>query len=190
MFLLRSIVFILLLLPSIAIGQNLLDTPIGISKKELSLEEFFNDLETKLPVKFFFRKSWIEHIKIDSIGSNMTLRSILQKVLHGTEIDFKLIQNYYLILIKDPTHQIEKDRILAEATDKGKIIKRIVVGAWTSRKLTTVFKGKIIDFKNQTPLEGVTITVDDRLLSATSDRLGNYASNNSCGKSCNFVFIV
>lgn len=175
MFPLRSLVFVLLILPSFAIGQNLVDTPIGVGKTSQSLESFFYDLETKMPVRFFFKKSWIENIQLDTVESKMTLGSFLRKILNGTEIHFKVVQNYYIILIKDPRPQMERDRILADAANKHKPIRRIAIGDRNAKKSNVVLKGKTLDFKNQNPVGGVTIIVDDKSQTAASDPSGNFS---------------
>jgi hypothetical protein len=171
---LLCLVFIFLTLPFFLIGQDILDAQVSVEKRDQSLSDFLFGLENKIPAKFFFKKNWIENIRLDSLNTKMKLSSFLQKVLNGTDVNYKVIQNYYIILIKDPTHQIERDRILTDAASKGKLINRIVVGNRNSKKLKVTLKGKIVDFKNQGPLGGVNIIVDDGLPQSVSDQLGNY----------------
>ncbi len=145
-----------------------------LDKKDQLLVDLINHLEGKMPVKFFYRQSWIEGIKVDSVNSKMTLGFVLQNSLKGTEIDFKVIQNHYVVLVKDPTQLIEKDKILSDATNQGKQIKRITIGERQVRKSKVILQGKIVDFKNQTPIEGVNIVVDNRTQSAVTDKSGSY----------------
>lgn len=112
------------------LSQGVLSLPINISERQLPMRfiEFIEKVEQEKGVRFFFNPSWIGYLTVNRSYSNMPLSEVLNQVLSGSDISYSPLFNYGIILIKDPTKSIERERLLQKAIAEQKTIQRLTIG--------------------------------------------------------------
>ncbi|MBX2941395.1 MAG: TonB-dependent receptor [Cyclobacteriaceae bacterium] len=156
-------------------GQSILEKKLDGSEQGKLLSGFFEELEKSDPIKFFYLPDWISNTKITQDYSGKTLEYFLEDIFRGTDIEFQLINNYAIILIKDPSQSILRDRLLTTATRERKKIESIVIGDPSQRKAGEVaLIGKVSDTKSKDPLVGASVILQDMDVGVTTDVDGKF----------------
>lgn len=88
-----------------------------------------DELEQGGPVKFFYRPEWLAHTTIEQDYNGKTLEYFLEDIFRGTDMEFQVVGNYAIILIKDPSQSILRDRLLTTATRERKKIEALTIGS-------------------------------------------------------------
>ncbi len=159
-----------------AFSQSILDQKAVGANKGKTLTAFLQEFESSHPARFYFLESWLEKIELEENYSDQTLREVLDELFLGTELNYILLNEHDIVLVKDPTQAIQRKNIISTAQQERKKIEQILLGTSTTAKANkrVLLKGQIIDSKNQTPLVGSTIQVRDISLVAISNQDGKY----------------
>ncbi len=81
----------------------------------ISFEGFVKEVEKQIPVKFFYKKEWVEEIIINKTYSNTPLEIALNDVINSAGLKFYIIQNNIII-----TYQyIIKENIIGDKNIQG-----------------------------------------------------------------------
>ena len=145
-------------------------------ESQIPLSEFLLKVEKQYPVKFYFKPEWLVNYKVDVNATNRPLREVLDRLLYDKPYAYKQIQgNSYVLLPKDKLailygQMVDKSGSYGDFTT-------IMVGNPTDAgksKIVTV-KGKIRDGKNEEPLIGAILQIENTRINAASDNMGNYS---------------
>lgn len=133
---------------------------INLEAKNLSIEDFFKEIEKKSNFIFFYNDNITDYKKRISINAKKeSISSILSRVLTDKNLAFKIIERQIIV-----TKEARK------------------------AKRQTVARGKITDTKG-IPLPGVTIVIEGTNKGTTSDFDGNYEIPVSKGQTLVFSFL-
>jgi len=157
------IVILLLVFAGKAYSQSVLENRVNITLQNQTLDLFLNDYEKTHSVKFFFRDEWINQLQVGQDKNGQTLRELLMDLLGKTDISFAVLQNYSVIFIKDPAKIIEREQLLQDAYAKKRIVKKLTFGDPVKLRpgLQTTLRGRIVDLKNEDPILGATVVLDN-----------------------------
>ena len=159
-----------------AFSQSILDQKAVGANKGKSLTVFLQEFENAHPARFYFLETWLDKIELEENLSDQTLREVLDELFLGTELNYILLNEHDVVIVKDPTQAIQRKNLISTAQRERKKIEQVLLGASTTAKTNkrVLLKGQVIDSKNQTPLVGSTIQVKDISLVAISNQDGKY----------------
>lgn len=159
-------------------GQQQLNQPVTLLPAEVpvSFTRFMEKTERETGVKFFYVPSWIEYLTISRAYTNLPLGKILDQVLEGSDISYTTLDDYGIILIKNPAKEIERQRLLTKAVAERKRIEQLVIGSSAEfhpdKKL--VLRGMVTDEKSSVQLRNVTVTLLNADRGTTTNEQGIY----------------
>lgn len=135
----------------------------GVYRNE-QLIDFFNKLENGHQINFFYKKEWIDSVRVDQSFNNVPLGKVLDIVLSDHGIGYKLVCGDVFLFpsanLPSPAYASRSDQVLV-------IGNPINIGKYAFVNL----KGTVIDGKDGSPLPGAI------LLSSDSDK--NAITNNN-----------
>jgi TonB-linked SusC/RagA family outer membrane protein len=149
---------------------------ISIDVKDLELKYVLTEIETKSDFYFFYNGSLINtSVKVSVRAQNEDVETILTKILHETDIDYKRYRNQIVLYSKNTTATLE---FLEDISDQNKtkntshlvdqqsvsVIKKAVQDPLT---------GKVVD-EDGYPLPGVSIIIQGTNRGTQTDFDGNY----------------
>jgi hypothetical protein len=119
--------------------------------------------ETRHNVKFYYMPVWIDQITIDSTFEGETLNDALDVALDRTGISYIAMNEHVIVLVKDPTNEMQRRQTLSSALIQKKQVSRLTIGSATG--VTTGkrvnLRGRIIDKESKSPLIGAVIRILD-----------------------------
>jgi hypothetical protein len=161
-----------------AYGQQQLSQPVTLAPSEVpvSFVRFIKKVEQETGVRFFYETSWIEYLIINRAYAQLPLSKVLDQVLQGSDITYAPLSDYGIILIKDPTKEIERQRLLTKAVAEQKKIEQLLIGNpadyHPDKKLT--LRGVVTDEKSSMPVKNATVTLLDTDKGTTTNDQGSY----------------
>lgn len=142
-----------------------------------------DELEQGGPVKFFYRPEWLAHTTIEQDYNGKTLEYFLEDIFRGTDMEFQVVGNYAIILIKDPSQSILRDRLLTTATRERKKIEALTIGSPAGGTKGEVrLRGKVTDTKSKDPLVGASVILEDLDVGVTTDVEGKFTISMPAGE--------
>jgi hypothetical protein len=161
-----------------AFSQKQLSTPVTLSPSEIpvSFIGFIDKIEQETGVHFFYEPSWIEYISINRAYTNLPLSKVLDQVLEGSDITYTPLNDYGIILIKDPTKEIERQRLLTKVAAERKQVEPLLIGnpADYHPDKKVVLRGVVTDEKTSLPVKQATITLLESDKGITTNDQGAY----------------
>ena len=157
-------------------SQSILDQKVDGADKGKSLAVFLQEFEKTHPTKFYFLEAWLEKIQFEENLSDQTLREVLDELFLGTELNYILLTDHDIVIVKDPRQAIQRKTLISTAQRERKKIEQVLLGNATATKgnKMVLLKGQIIDSKSKDPLVGSTIQVSDISLVAITNQEGKY----------------
>lgn len=157
-------------------GQGILDLPARGATQGQSVEQWFLQVEAQHPVRFFFVSDWLKTYLVEQDYNNQTLGQVLDDVFRGSDLTYVVMNNYGIVLVRDPSRAIERRDILNVAQRERKKVEPITIGQpGPSRNGENVeLRGRIADIKNQEALAGASVFVQNLSRGTTTDAEGNF----------------
>lgn len=174
----KIIVFILLniLINNILLAQD--------KYEKISFDEFIVKVEETFNVKFFYKKEWIENLKVNKVDFNNELSTILEEAIKEKSfIKYYIYDNKFIILTRldnvDQTGKYIKSAYTqtnykpnSELSESENTIHYIGVAG--SKKKIAAISGNIKESILGHNLRGVEIIADEGKIGTTTDENGNY----------------
>jgi hypothetical protein len=169
-----SLLFLLVLASHLK-GQTILDQPLEISKVK-TLPEFIQEVEKKYPVRFYYLAKWIEPVSLDTDFKGETLGAVLNEFMANTDLFYRVFDNSSIVIGRDPSQMINRMAIIRTAVEEKKKIDHVVIGSSQVKKKKQSVKltGQVIDGKNDAPLLGAGVFINDAGTGATTDSRGQF----------------
>lgn len=144
-------------------AQSVLDLKLDGSEEGKSLIQVFDEFEKKYPVKFFYLPEWIANTKVTENYKDKALQYLLDDAFSGTDIQVQVVSGYAIVLVKDPSLVLLRDRLLETASKERKRIQSVVIGDPSNGVLSgdVTLQGLITDIKSKDPLVGATVIAQD-----------------------------
>lgn len=164
-------------------SQSILQERLDGTEQGKSLPELLESLEKSHAVRFFFLPQWIESITINQSYEGRTVEYLLDDVFRGTSIEYQLISDYGVIIVKDPSQALLRDRLLQTATREKKKVEKISIGDPAGGKNgEVVLRGMVMDVKNDAPLVGASVVVKDIDKGITTNARGTFEMSIPAGQ--------
>ncbi len=156
-------------------GQTIVDQELTVPRVK-SLSEFITSVEKNYPVKFYYLPQWIESVRLENEFQSNTIGAALNEFVLGTDLFFRVFDNVSIVIAKDPSQMIKRIDIIGTAKLEQKKINHQVIGSehGTNRKSQVKLRGQVRDGKNNDPLAGASIYVNDMEVGKTTDGQGRY----------------
>ncbi|MFN3840992.1 MAG: TonB-dependent receptor [Cyclobacteriaceae bacterium] len=173
-----GLIIILVGLASPLWGQQQFTHPVTLTQAEVpvSFIRFMDKVEQETGVKFFYEPIWVEYLTINSAYTNLPLSRILDQVLEGSDITYTALGDYGIILVKDPTREIERQRLLTKAVAERKKVEQLLLGDpadyHPDKKL--ILRGVVTDEKTSSPVRQATVMVLNAQRGTTTNEQGAY----------------
>jgi hypothetical protein len=96
-------------------------TPVSITAAYTSkpLQEVIADLESRYPLRFFYKNEWVANGKVTATLSNEPMDRALEKILSGTGLSFILYDHQTIVLLKDASPTAVPNSSIAAAPAPG-----------------------------------------------------------------------
>ena len=175
-------------LTSIATAQNILDAPISATYENKSAIEILTDLETKAPVKFFYRSEWLSPKPNTFSFNNKPLGTVLEALFaKATGASADTLPKLSFVAYDQNSIIIAKDKDLKESYGKDYWINRSALqeaitaqgqalgnSAEPSKIGKAIIKGVILDAQNNSPIPGAIVRSEISNVNTASDADGKY----------------
>ena len=173
----RCILFLLFCLLSFSIhAQSILDYQLNGSKQGKTLVDLIQEIEENQDAKFFYLNQWIKNISLEKSYAGEKLQDVLSDLFRDNSLDYVLMYPKVVVIIKDPTKDIQKRETLIEALMSGKKVETYQFGedgdTPTGQELT--INGEVIDWTTGEALPFATVSVNDSLQTTASDEQGRF----------------
>ncbi len=157
-------------------AQSVLDRSMDGTENGKSLTSFLSSLEEDSQARFFYLSEWIQHVRIQKSYAGSSLREMFSDLFQGTDIDFVAMYPQVVVIIKDPTKDIQRREALVSALMQGKKIETIQVGEEgdSSPDEELLINGDVLDWTTGEPLPYATISVNDSLFNLASNENGKF----------------
>jgi len=157
-------------------AQSVLEIVIKPEQEGQSLISVFESIEKSNSLRFYFLPAWLDGFVIDKDHVGQPLHSVLDNIFLGTDLNYLVMNEYAIVLVKDPTLAIQRLNSISVAKKEQKKIARFVMGTpeTASRNTRVKVKGHITDSKNNEPLIGVSVFVNDLKLTSTTGVNGDF----------------
>ena len=172
----RPLFFFFFLFSFASFSQSILDTKLDGSEKGKSLSVFLLELEKTHPVHFYFLDDWIDQLTFKESFAGSTLREALYELFLSTDLNYIEINANTLVLVKDPTQALQRNRIINAAVRGQKKIDKLVIGGdkKSVAKQRVTLSGSVIDGKSKDPMVGVTVLASDIQVGTVSNAEGKF----------------
>jgi hypothetical protein len=174
----RLLLPILLIISFQAYSQNPLNQKMDGSEKGKNLIIFFEELESKQEVRFYFINEWLQNISFNESYEGQTLSYALSDLFLGTDLNFVSFNDHTIVIVKDPTQAIQRQQSITSAKRELRKVDKVVIGKESTQQRKsqriTLF-GTVLDGKTKEPLIGANIYVEDSNLGAVADSEGKYS---------------
>jgi hypothetical protein len=146
------------------------------SDTEKPLGAVFEQIERKTQVRFFFLNEWIQSIVVPSYFQNQTLAEALTSLFQGTELKYILMDDYTIVIVKDPANLLLHKEALEKVIDKKKPITQRYFGDKQNPDIAGMVEisGIVFDAKTDEPMPFATIQVSDPKYNTTTDERGHF----------------
>lgn len=161
---LRYIILISILFGGIVVSaQSILEIKMDPSAKGKYLAAYLAELSNLKGVHFYYIPEWIDKIQITENVIGMPLGNALNELFLSTELSYASINSNTIVLLKDPTQALERNKVIGEAVREKRKVEKIVIGNSGKSGATqqVTISGKITDEKSREPLVGVSVNVKD-----------------------------
>ncbi|HYC86637.1 MAG TPA: TonB-dependent receptor [Chryseosolibacter sp.] len=146
-----------------AFGQSVLEVKVDGSAAGQPLITFFNKLEQQYPVKFYYLDEWLRNIAVDESANGRTVQQVLDDLFLGTALGYIELNRHTIIVVKDPTQELRRNKVIQSAKTEGKQIRKINIGEDTGgSRQRVVVSGVVVDKRTKEPLAGVNILAADQ----------------------------
>jgi hypothetical protein len=169
-----TLLIILLMGSLIAYSQDVLNYRIASQDGNKSLQILFDELEEKYPVRFFYKKEWLEGlvVPIDIIG--LSLQDVVKDVFSGTDLAIVIMNSNSIVIIKDPARSFKRNEVYSQLISTGRDIAKIEIGnPLLPKKAIVALSGSVLEKINDKPLAGVSISINSEVIAIT-DGNGNF----------------
>lgn len=172
----------LFLAAGVARAQTLLDYTLDGTEQGKPLSVVLRSIEQKQPSRFFFVDEWINALVISQRYDGKTLAFMLDDLFNGTDLNYILMYNQILVIVKDPTQALLRKNVIEQAVRQNKTIEAIKFGdpLQSNRSEKIMLSGLVIDSKTGEPLPGTNIQVNDKPVAVTN-AAGQYSLELSPG---------
>ncbi len=133
------------------VGQDVEEIKLQGQYKNASLVSFLQSLEGKYPIRFFYKKTWIDTITINQYFNQVPLNTALERIFQNQKIAYRFFQENSIILF--PASTIERFQDV-DFTEQIKVIGDPIN---TGRYKRAILKGKIVNGKNGELLIGAVV---------------------------------
>ena len=166
----------LCLIGNTLMAQNILDHMMNGSEQGRQLLEVLSEIADEEQASIFFLPRWIDGIQINKSYSSKSLGFMLEELFENTELDAVLMYPKVLVLIKDPTKDIQRREALISALMQGKKVETYEFGEpGSSSNQEVLIEGEIIDWTTGEELPFATVSVNDSLMSTASNDQGKFS---------------
>lgn len=149
-------------------SQEVQEIKISGNFSHLPLQGFFNSIEKKYGIRFFYKSEWISQIEVNDTYNQEPIYQVLNKILLSKELNFRFFQNNAVVIFPRRTAS-------AKSADTIKSHK-IVVGDPLNQgrfKLAKL-RGKVVDGKTGEPLMGAVVFNTETKTGVATDAKGRY----------------
>ena len=155
---------------------QLLDTlVITIDDYSGGFESFVNELEDKYPVKVYYRNEWIDKIQIEKGYKQTPLPEVLRDVLKNSGLSYMSYKSNIVLVPEYSVLLINNGKPMnGSAYSAGQVI---TVGNPVNKgryKIAEV-SGTIRNYKDDLPIPGAEVMIEDLNQGALTDNLGHYS---------------
>ncbi len=135
-----------------------------------TLNHVIDSIEQTTPIRFFFLPEWTEGIRFGLDGSGQPFARALQELLAEHEMSFVEMYPGRVVILKDPTRDMQRQTAMEYAQREKKRINRMEFGSRDGvRKKSVVLTGRVTETKMGDPLVGATIQLSDSTSTTTNN---------------------
>ncbi len=155
--------------------------------EELSFTEFVKQIESELPVKFFYREDWLHDLRIGPSSACRTLPSILDSLFNGTSLHYFMeesgniiITDEYVVKVEfsptEASQDILPERPLDGAQQQTSGHASVEIGnpAEKNRHGKVIVSGYITDKDTGEPLPGVSVYISQLSTGTMTNEYGYF----------------
>ena len=162
------------------LAQNPLDLPVSGIYHQARLELILEDLESKHPIHFFYKKEWLGDALIDVHFDKTPYRTVLDKLLKGRGLSYAVVDSKAIVVAsaKDLEESYSADYFARqddlERAEEMTSVKAIGEAAQANKTGKAVLTGRVVDAINGTPVIGAAVFTEISGVATTTDTGGIY----------------
>jgi hypothetical protein len=89
---------------------------VTIQLRDATMKDFFSIIENQTTYKFLYRDDAVENIRVNLDEANVPLDIILNQILHGSELGYKILANNLIAIA--PIGVIQQTKVSGTVTDE------------------------------------------------------------------------
>lgn len=141
------------------------------------MQTLFLELEQAQRVHFFYLPEWISGVQVTAADEGKLFFTWVDDAFRGSDIGYSLRHESMIVIFKDPTRLMQRNKMLAQAGQRRVAIEQMTVGNTEQPVVRGTFfslRGRIIDKETRDPLAGVAIQLLDEQKPTVSDSEGAF----------------
>jgi len=145
--------------------------------KHLPAYEFFNQIESNYPLKFYFQNEWFAKDTIDLSIDNRIIDDVLKKVLANKSLSYTVINNNHYIFLPKEKVAILAGELMNFSDNAVTDLSFIQVGKpdEAGKFKSAAITGHVTDGKTNEPIIGATIQVNNIQRGVVTNLQGNFS---------------
>jgi hypothetical protein len=174
-----TVIFSILLSIGIASAQSL-DKSLDGTERGKKLTEFLSELEARHKIQFYFLPEWIDGLTIPADHKLSTIDEVLTYVLSEARLAHFQMNEYVVVILKDPAAEMYRMDMLRDAATQRKSIRRMTFGtpdATRTAGTMVTLRGKVVDKETGAALAGSTVVASEGIsaIHAVSQADGSFS---------------
>jgi len=159
-----------------SMSQSILDVRLDGSEQGKNLGVVLKEWESRYGLRSYFISDWTRDIQVTQSYKDQKLRIALDDILLGTDLNYVVMHNYALVIVKDPSQSIQRKALLTSAAQEKKRIDKMVLGEASRMKRgqNVVVQGTVLADQTKEPLVGASVIVSDLGTGVTTNADGNF----------------
>lgn len=144
-------------------AQNQLTLKITQSSNEQTFLELLRSIEEEHSIRIFRLNDWFEAIPLEKSFDGYTIDEFLSEFFNSTDFSFFPLYSHAIVIIKDPSNELERLESIKMAISQDKSIESFQVGIPDNLfdKSKVTLSGLVTDIQTGEGIPNATITIND-----------------------------
>ena len=123
--------------------------------------------------RVYYLAEWTDPISV-TVEKSMSIQQLLERTFEGSEYNFFAMDSLSLVLVKDPTRAIAREKLVEEALDRNQKVETYQFGSQGNLDVKQVtLSGTVVDLKTEDPIPYVSIQPEMTPKPSTQMKMAN-----------------
>lgn len=155
-------------------AQTVLKEKVQTTGGPISLTNVLEQLKDR-SFRVYYLAEWTDPISV-TVEKSMSIQQLLERTFEGSDYNFFAMDSLSLVLVKDPTRAIAREKLVEEALDRNQKVESYQFGSQGNLDVRQVtLSGTVVDLKTEDPMPYVSIQPGNDSKTFNTDENGQFS---------------